>query len=444
MRRRRSDFATPRHLHSVLDVLRHRHVRKQRVLLEHRVDVPAAGRQPGDVHAAEPDDAGGGLFEAGDHAQHGGLARPGRAEDGEELAVVDGQVGAVDRDDPVRASFVRTPCARRSSSICGPVACAVASSVLDGRRIPAGHGLIVWIRRSDRSFMYGFRETTGRIRRDSLRFRPRPDSRATRQGVVRNLDAAVTSGADENIEVVLSYSVVHGDFSARAMLKYAAAAPAVLGLGGLLAGRVDRSPPTASAAPLGVLLDYAAGVIRATDIRAAGRPRRHPVRLRPSAGWGMDARQADPAARSPRPVPERAEDRLLLPVRQAGHRGLARRAGRWRAARQAGVAVARRRGWFVRRADLRIDRRRPVICPVQAAGRAISAGRGSRSSGISASGCTPTPRPSTGRFRTASVRTFGNTTGDRLRGSPIPLPLCIRSRSTSVASVVLVSTSTTS
>ena len=53
--------------------------------------------------------------------------------------------------------------------------------------------------------------------------------------------------------------------SRRDVLKYAAAAPAVVGLGGLLAEAVSTalSPATASAAPLGVLLDYAAGVIRA-------------------------------------------------------------------------------------------------------------------------------------------------------------------------------------
>lgn len=55
--------------------------------------------------------------------------------------------------------------------------------------------------------------------------------------------------------------------SRRDVLKYAAVAPAVLGLGGALAA---AGAPSASAAPLGVLLDYAAGVIRATDIRAAG------------------------------------------------------------------------------------------------------------------------------------------------------------------------------
>ena len=52
--------------------------------------------------------------------------------------------------------------------------------------------------------------------------------------------------------------------SRRDLLKYAAAAPAVLAASSLV------PPPQAQAAPLGILLDYAAGVIRAADIRAAG------------------------------------------------------------------------------------------------------------------------------------------------------------------------------
>ena len=55
------------------------------------------------------------------------------------------------------------------------------------------------------------------------------------------------------------------------MLRYAAAAPAVLGLAGTLSAvAATAGPPTASAAPLGILLDYAAGVIPATAIRASG------------------------------------------------------------------------------------------------------------------------------------------------------------------------------
>ncbi|HET9875151.1 MAG TPA: DUF1906 domain-containing protein [Mycobacterium sp.] len=53
----------------------------------------------------------------------------------------------------------------------------------------------------------------------------------------------------------------------RDLLKFTAAVPAALSLDAAL---MSLSPPVASAAPLGVLLDYAAGVIPATDIRAAG------------------------------------------------------------------------------------------------------------------------------------------------------------------------------
>ena len=129
--------------------------------------------------------------------------------------------------------------------------------------------------------------------------------------------------------------------SRRDVLKYAAAPLRPRSVSARLQASgagARRRPP-----PLGILLDYAAGVISAADIRASGALGRHPVRLGPPARRRLDAGQADPAARGPRPVPERAEDRVLLPVRQAGHRGLARRAERRRRARQAGLAVARRR-----------------------------------------------------------------------------------------------------
>ena len=87
--------------------------------------------------------------------------------------------------------------------------------------------------------------------------------------------------------------------SRRDMLKYAAAAPAVVGLGGLLAGAVSTAlnPATASADPLGILLDYAAGVIPASAIRAAGAHGaiRYVSDRRPGGAWMLG--QADPAAR---------------------------------------------------------------------------------------------------------------------------------------------------
>ena len=83
-------------LQPVLDVLCDRHVREQGVLLEDGVDVAAARGQRGDVDAAEFDHAGRRLLEPRDHPQHRRLARTRRPEDREQLAVADGQVGALD------------------------------------------------------------------------------------------------------------------------------------------------------------------------------------------------------------------------------------------------------------------------------------------------------------------------------------------------------------
>jgi hypothetical protein len=59
--------------------------------------------------------------------------------------------------------------------------------------------------------------------------------------------------------------------SRRELLKYAAAVPALIGLGtGLASVGAGVTAPPAGAAPLGVLLDYAAGVISAADIRTSG------------------------------------------------------------------------------------------------------------------------------------------------------------------------------
>ncbi|MNN42007.1 hypothetical protein D3C81_1561590 [compost metagenome] len=64
-------------------------MREQRVVLEHGVDVALVRRQAGGFLAVDADGAGRGLLETGDQAQAGGLARAGRAEHGEEFAVLD-------------------------------------------------------------------------------------------------------------------------------------------------------------------------------------------------------------------------------------------------------------------------------------------------------------------------------------------------------------------
>jgi hypothetical protein len=72
--------------------------------------------------------------------------------------------------------------------------------------------------------------------------------------------------------------------SRRELLKFAATAPAAAGLGVTAA---SLYPATASAAPLGILLDYAAGVIPANDIRAAGAAGaiRYVSDRRPGGSW---------------------------------------------------------------------------------------------------------------------------------------------------------------
>ena len=84
---------------AVRDVVADRHVREQRVVLEHRVDVALERRHVRDVAAVEQDAAGGRQLEAGDHAQGRGLAAARRPEHREELAVPDLEVDVVHGDD---------------------------------------------------------------------------------------------------------------------------------------------------------------------------------------------------------------------------------------------------------------------------------------------------------------------------------------------------------
>jgi hypothetical protein len=72
--------------------------------------------------------------------------------------------------------------------------------------------------------------------------------------------------------------------SRRALLKFAAAAPAAAGLGAVAGGLV---PAAASAESLGILFDYAAGVLSAADIKAAGGlgAIRYVSDRRPGAQW---------------------------------------------------------------------------------------------------------------------------------------------------------------
>jgi hypothetical protein len=88
--------------HVLLDGL----VGVQRVVLEHHRHVAVARVDVGDVVAADPDAAFRGSFEPGDHPQRCRLPTARRADDGDELPVVDREVQVVDGDDGPTVEFL--------------------------------------------------------------------------------------------------------------------------------------------------------------------------------------------------------------------------------------------------------------------------------------------------------------------------------------------------
>ena len=92
------------HAQGKADVLRHRHMRKQGVALEHRVHIPVFGGNACDVPAVEHDAAAVRAIEPGDHAQQRGLPAPRRTQKGEELASPDRQADAVHGDEVAEAA----------------------------------------------------------------------------------------------------------------------------------------------------------------------------------------------------------------------------------------------------------------------------------------------------------------------------------------------------
>ena len=105
----------PADLEPVRDVLRHSHVREQRVVLEHHAGVPLVRRPVGDVVVAEVDVTGGREVEAGHHAQRRRLAAAARPEQREELAGSDGDGDVIDRRGVARLGEALTD--RRQSDI---------------------------------------------------------------------------------------------------------------------------------------------------------------------------------------------------------------------------------------------------------------------------------------------------------------------------------------
>src|SRR5581483_3284684 len=80
------------HLQAECDVVVHRHLRVERVVLEHHCDVALRRRQLVDDGVADADRALGDLLEPSDHAQRRRLAAARRADEDDELAVVDLEV----------------------------------------------------------------------------------------------------------------------------------------------------------------------------------------------------------------------------------------------------------------------------------------------------------------------------------------------------------------
>ena len=84
-------------------VLAHRHVRIERIGLEHHGDAAIRGRQPRDVAPADLDRAAVQLLQPGDGAQQGGLAAARGPDEHDELAVGDLQVDALQHLDRAEA-----------------------------------------------------------------------------------------------------------------------------------------------------------------------------------------------------------------------------------------------------------------------------------------------------------------------------------------------------
>src|SRR5439155_25443183 len=91
------DLFEPQRKH---DVLEHGHARVERIRLEDDADVAIARLDIVDARAVERDVAVGWVVDAGEHQQRGRLAATRRAEHGDERAVLDGQVDAIDAGCP--------------------------------------------------------------------------------------------------------------------------------------------------------------------------------------------------------------------------------------------------------------------------------------------------------------------------------------------------------
>ena len=197
--------------------------------------------------------------------------------------------------------------------------------------------------------------------------------------------------------------------------------------------------PSAAAAGLGVLLDYAAGVIPADQIRAAGAVGsiRYVSDRRPGGAWMLGKPMQINEARD-----LHQNGLKIVSCYQYGKEA----STDWLGGQSAGVQHATR-GW-----QLHTAAGGPANVPIYASidfeqyqAKVAPYLRGWESVvGHSGPACTATPRLSNGRCTTAWARTFGSTTGARRVARRILPPICIRSRSTSATSAASGWISTTS
>ncbi len=110
---------------SVGDVLTDRHVREERVVLEHRVHIALVRRNTLHVLTTDPNVSGIGLLEPGQHAQRGGLAATRRSEQRQELTGLNAQADRVDRNHAAEAlgEVLQFDCAALTAHLACPPIC---------------------------------------------------------------------------------------------------------------------------------------------------------------------------------------------------------------------------------------------------------------------------------------------------------------------------------
>ena len=92
-------------LEAVGDVVGHRHVAEQRVMLEDEADAPLLNRERARVLAVEGERARGHRLQPGDQAEKRGLARAGRPEQRQKFAGLDAEIDRI--ENALRAEILR-------------------------------------------------------------------------------------------------------------------------------------------------------------------------------------------------------------------------------------------------------------------------------------------------------------------------------------------------